>query len=798
MRIALGPSFGGSNCEGAPTAEDWLSGAADTTGAGGRFDTSRAAAHREPPVMPTAKATRQRPLIRSGTRLPCVMLLGQMGEIEVIEARQHNLKGVSCRLPKNQLTVITGPSGSGKSSLAFDTLYAEGQRRYVEALSPHARQFLERLPRPDVERIDGLTPAIAIKQQATATNPRSTLGTTSEVSDYLRLLFARVGTPHCPVSGKVLRAYTPAQIVQSVLDRGLGTKVMVLAPVLRQFQGDLDPALSELRADGFVRARLDGTVFELSEPRLTHADSAVHLEVVVDRLVVRDGIRSRLSDSIELALSRGSGTVLLDYMQGDAPTVMSDHLVSWEHGVALPRLEPRLFSFNSPQGACPECSGLGTRSQIAKDRVVGDEGLSLREGALAIFGRPGSVARAIEVSNIVKALGADPDVPWRDLPPTTRETILHQDHRGAKARAVAGDSKARRVAYLGVVPRLEERLAQLTANANVAGKTSSTDDADYDDLFDGSPNDAELSQFLVSETCPSCRGTRLRREALSVRIGGQTIALLCSMPLSELLEFFRTLPALLASAPTDLAVALPLLRELEARLGFLLNVGLHYVTLARATSSLSAGELQRVRLATQIGAALVGVLYVLDEPSAGLHPRDNAQLLTAIRALVYKGNSVVMVEHDRDAILGADYLIDMGPGAGDLGGQILAQGRPEEVLRSPSSCTAPYLTYRKRLAGSWQRKEPGARSISLRGAKSRNLKNVSCEIPLGLLTVVTGVSGSGKSSLIMDTLLAYSRRALYHARGSVGECDGIDGIDLFDKVISIDQSPIGRSPRSTP
>lgn len=616
-----------------------------------------------------------------------------MGYIEVIEARQHNLKNVSCRLPRNQLVVLTGPSGSGKSSLAFDTLYAEGQRRYVEALSPHARQFLERLPRPDVQSVEGLTPAIAIRQQAQTQGPRSTVGTTTEIADYLRLLFARVGTPLCPVSGRSLRAYTPAEIADFVITQGPDTRVVLLAPIIRKQRVELEPIWNELRADGFVRVRLGGVAFDLGDAPPAQPEGGFDLEVVVDRLVIREGIRSRLSDSVELALRRGGGTVLLDFMRGEPVCVMSDHLVSWEHGVILPRVEPRLFSFNSPQGACPTCNGLG---------VISPEG------------------------------------PGRQPP---------SDESPSAERAL--------------------------------------DDSETD----ASP--------LVPEPCPSCAGTRLRPEASWVTLGGHSIASLAAMPLRELQVFLKGLPSQLTS-PSALSVALPLIRSIEGRLGFLLEVGLHYLSLCRSTQSLSGGEAQRIRLATQLGAQLSGVLYVLDEPSAGLHARDSDRLLQAIRALIDQGNSVVMIEHHRNAILAADYLVDMGPGAGELGGRILAQGAPREVLASPNSCTAPYLSYRKRFVGSWARKARGPHNISITGATVHNLKGVTCEFPVGVLTVVTGVSGSGKSSLVLDTLLAASRRKVYGAKVAVGECDGIDGLQHFDKVISIDQSPIGRSPRSTP
>lgn len=704
-----------------------------------------------------------------------------MDRLTVRGATQHNLKKVDCDLPRNRLVVITGPSGSGKSSLAFDTIYAEGQRRYVESLSAYARQFLDQLPKPAVESIEGLSPAIAIEQRALGKSPRSTVGTVTEIADYLRLLFARVGIPHCPKSGQVLRAYTVQEIVDTIVDRGEGTKLTLLAPVIRGRKGDFRHEIEGLRRDGFVRARLDGTQFDLGDEVEFDKSKLHNLDVVVDRIVVREGTKGRITDSVELALKLGDGTLLIDAGDGSPPTVMSEKLVSWEYGITLPPLEPRLFSFNSPHGACPTCDGLGTRTTIDPSRIVPDESRTLRTGAIAAFGRRGSVAVAHEVNRIVEQLGVDPDTAWHELPEASRQEILYGSAVSVtRKRKRAGD-------YTGIVPRLQRIL-----------DTGELGEGEDHDSNDGAIGPEDLHRFVVVRTCESCEGRRLRIEALSVKLGGRNIGELSSMslrPLQAALEQLRQ-PGTLSTR--DTAVAEPLLREVIERLGFLIGVGLDYLSLDRPVHTLSGGEGQRIRLATQIGASLVGVLYVLDEPSVGLHARDNARLLEAVRRLVDKGNSVIMVEHDREAILSADYLVDMGPKAGIHGGYIVAMGTPEEVRQNPKSVTGPYLTGEKRLVPPTKRNHPDGRMLRVLGACAHNLKNVTLEVPLGLVTSVTGVSGSGKSSLVSDTLLSAARSSLYGATGWVGPCDKIEGLDAIDKVISIDQAPIGRTPRSNP
>lgn len=701
-----------------------------------------------------------------------------LDKLVVKSASQHNLKDVSCELPRNRLVVITGPSGSGKSSLAFDTIYAEGQRRYVESLSAYARQFLDQLPKPRVESIEGLSPAIAIEQRALGKSPRSTVGTVTEIADYLRLLFARVGVPHCPISGKVLRAYTVQEIVDAVVARGEGARAAILAPVVRKRKGELRSELEQLRRDGFVRARVDGTQIDLGEELDLDRNKAHDLDVVVDRIVVKEGVKGRVTDSVELALKLGDGTVLIDPVDGSEPLVMSERLVSWEHGITLPPLEPRLFSFNSPHGACPVCDGLGMRSAIDPARIVPDDTRTLREGAVAAFGRRGSVATATEVAALVDALGVNPDKPWKDLPEEQRQAILF---------GAGGKAKKKGSSYEGIVPRLERML-----------ETGELEDQEDHDDYEGAIGPEDLGRFSVSQVCAECQGRRLRPEALSVKLGGRSISEVSALPLRKLKVFLNELSESEAMVGRDAAIAKPLLKAVIERTGFLIDVGLDYLTLDRPAHTLSGGEGQRIRLATQIGASLVGVLYVLDEPSVGLHARDNERLLLAVRRLVEKGNSVIVVEHDRDAILAADYVVDMGPGAGAHGGTIVATGTPADLMQNPASVTGPYLSGEKRLPLPKVRVKPGKKKLCVVGARAHNLRDVKLEIPLGCITAVTGVSGSGKSSLIVDTLLSAARAELYGATGWVGPCDRIDGLDQIDKVISIDQAPIGRTPRSNP
>ncbi len=721
-----------------------------------------------------------------------------MDRLVVRGARQHNLKNISLSLPRDRLVVITGPSGSGKSSLAFDTIYAEGQRRYVESLSAYARQFLEQLSKPDVESIDGLSPAIAIEQRALAKSPRSTVGTVTEIADYLRLLFARVGTPHCPNCGKRIEAQTVQQIVDRILGLGEGTRASILAPIARARRGELKLEIERLRRDGFVRARIDGEVIDLGDEIVLDRSKVHDLDVVVDRVAVKEGVKGRLTDSVELALKIGEGRLLVDTStEGDErePMWMSERFACIDCGISLPPVEPRMFSFNGPHGACPACDGIGARTRIDPERVVPDPRRTLREGAVVAWGRRGSLSLATETERAVSALGADPDVPFGDLPQALRHAVLFGT--GGTQEAAVAPARGRRrgkpaAAYEGIIPRLERLLSTGEILADEEGE---------DDVDDESVGEGEVGRFVVTRVCDACKGRRLRPEALAVRLGDRNIAEIGNMPLRAVRAFLDGLTGgngAEALAARERAIADPLLRAVVARLGFLIDVGLDYLTLDRSAQTLSGGEGQRIRLATQIGAALVGVLYVLDEPSVGLHARDNARLLEALRRLVDLGNSVLVVEHDRDAILAADHIVDMGPGAGVHGGHVVAEGTPAEIARNPRSITGPYLSGEKQLPIPSKRKKTDGRAIRLVNARAHNLQGVTAEVPIGLFCAITGVSGSGKSSLIVDTLLPAARSALYRASAPVGDCDGIEGLTHIDKVISIDQAPIGRTPRSNP
>jgi excinuclease ABC subunit A len=724
----------------------------------------------------------------------------------VVGARQHNLKNVSVSLPRGKIIVFTGPSGSGKSSLAFDTIYAEGQRRYVESLSAYARQFLEQLAKPDVERIEGLSPAIAIEQRPLSKSPRSTVGTVTEIADYLRLLYARVGVPHCPSCGKRIEAQTVQQIVDRILALAEGTKLSIMAPIARARKGELKLELERLRREGFVRARIDGSVVDLGDELELDRSRAHDLDVVVDRLVLKEGLKARLTDSVELALKLGEGRLLVDVGDGE-PFWMSERFACIDCGVSLPPIEPRMFSFNGPHGACPACDGLGARDVVDPDRCVADPRQTLREGVVLAWGRRGSVALATELSRAVEALGANPDVAWSKLPEEQKQAILFGS-ASPDGRARKREGRKQKV-YEGIVPRLAQRLAAL---ADVRVEEPDDDDPD---ASEGGIADDEIGRFLVTRTCDACKGKRLRPEALAVKLGERDIAHVGSMPLRHVRRFVETLGdgtsagaegealhqddgARQIFAARDRAIAQPLLKAVAARLGFLIDVGLDYLTLDRSAQTLSSGEGQRIRLATQIGAALVGVLYVLDEPSVGLHARDNARLIEAQVRLRDLGNTVVVVEHDREAILAADHVVDMGPGAGAHGGEIVSQGTPDEIMSDPNSVTGPWLNGTRQLPMPAKRKVRGKPCVRVVGARANNLRGVTVEVPLGLFTCVTGVSGSGKSSLVVDTLLPAARAKLYNATAPVGECDRVEGLEHVDKVVSIDQAPIGRTPRSNP
>ncbi len=683
-------------------------------------------------------------------------------------ARQHNLRAVDVDLPRDALTVITGPSGSGKSSLAFDTIYAEGQRRYVESLSTYARQFLDQLPKPDVDLIEGLSPSIAIQQGTVSRNPRSTVGTVTEIYDYLRVLMARVGEPHCPTCDRPIRAYTVPQMVARVFALGEGARVMIHAPLGRDEVGDLGSRLEELRRDGYVRVVLDGETRELADLEAPDPSVPHDLEVQVDRLVVRDRARPRLGESLELATRLAGGAVRV-VVQGAEDLVMQEGLACPEHGPVLESLSPQTFSFNSPHGACPGCDGLGEQTRFDPDRVVPDPDLSIADGAIAPWGKPGApyhraMSRQLE-SALTGKLAVKLDTPWKRL------------RKAARARVLDGEG-----AWEGVLPILERR-----AKDHHQRRLEQGSDAEAAGYLE-----EELERYAVRQTCAVCGGARLRPEALAVRLGAHNIDALTRMSIREATEAFGAV----ALEGARLEIGARLLREVRSRLAFLDDVGLGYLSLDRRARTLSGGEAQRIRLATQIGAALVGVLYVLDEPSIGLHARDNERLLGTLLRLRDAGNTVVVVEHDPATWRAADHLVDMGPGAGRLGGQVVAAGTPQEVAQVEASSTGRYLAGQRPSLAGRRRREPSG-WLTVADARTHNLRGVTARVPLGALTCVSGVSGSGKSSLVSDTLLPLARAALHRAK--VGDVAGrLEGLEALDKVVSIDQAPIGRTPRSNP
>ncbi len=697
--------------------------------------------------------------------------------ISVRGAREHNLKGVDVDLPRDELVVITGLSGSGKSSLAFDTIYAEGQRRYVESLSAYARQFLELMQKPDVDSIEGLSPAISIEQKTTSRNPRSTVGTVTEIYDYLRLLFARIGIPYSPATGQPIESQIISQMVDRTLAMPEGTRLYLLAPIIRGRKGEYRKELIELQKRGFQRVKIDGELYEIEDAPKLDKKRKHDIEVVVDRLVVRADIASRLADSLETALKLADGLAIAEDAESGERTIFSERFACPVSGFTIDEIEPRLFSFNNPFGACPSCDGLGTTMYFDPELTVPDDRKTLADGAIAPWANSSSPYFRQTLDGIARHFKVSMREPFRDLPEAVQKAIL--EGTGDTKIKLSYDDGLRSYTiekpFEGVIPNMQRRWRE-------------TDSAWVRD---------ELAKYQSVHPCEACGGHRLKPEALAVKINGLHAGEVSSMTIAEAGEWFRTLSGHLNEKQQTIAERI--LREINERLGFLNNVGLDYLSLSRASGTLSGGESQRIRLASQIGSGLTGVLYVLDEPSIGLHQRDNQRLLATLQRLRDLGNTVIVVEHDEDAIRTADYLVDMGPGAGIHGGEVVAAGRPEEVLACPDSITAQYLTGRREIPLPATRR-PGKSNQSLRikGARANNLQNIDVEIPLGTFTCITGVSGGGKSTLIVETLYKALAKKLNNARTHPGAHDSIKGAEYLDKIIDIDQSPIGRTPRSNP
>ncbi|KTA78856.1 excinuclease ABC subunit UvrA [Aeromonas salmonicida] len=701
-----------------------------------------------------------------------------MEKIVVRGARTHNLKNINLTLPRDKLIVVTGLSGSGKSSLAFDTLYAEGQRRYVESLSAYARQFLSLMEKPDVDHIEGLSPAISIEQKSTSHNPRSTVGTITEIYDYLRLLFARVGEPRCPTHAIPLAAQTISQMVDQVLAQPEGSKLMLLAPVVRDRKGEHTKLLENLAAQGYIRARIDGEVCDLSDPPTLELHKKHTIEVVVDRFKVRNDLALRLAESFETALTLSGGIVQVVPMDGEegvGPMTFSANFACPECGYSMSELEPRIFSFNNPAGACPTCDGLGVQQYFDPAKVIHDPSISLANGAIRGWDK-----RSFYYFQMLKSLSDyykfDLEAAWEDLPLKTQEVIL----RGSGRTEVEfrymndrGDVVVRKHPFEGILHNMERRYRETESNSVRE----------------------ELSKYIANKSCTSCGGSRLREEARHVFVDNRNLSAIAEQSIGDALAFFEGLSLTGQRAQ----IAEKILKEIVERLGFLVNVGLNYLSLSRSAETLSGGEAQRIRLASQIGAGLVGVMYVLDEPSIGLHQRDNERLLTTLIHLRDLGNTVIVVEHDEDAIRLADHVLDIGPGAGVHGGNIVAQGTPQQIIDNPDSLTGDYLSGRKRIAIPAERTALTGKWLKLKGASGNNLRNVNLDLPLGVMTCVTGVSGSGKSTLINDTLFRIAHRELNKATESTpAPYRSVEGLEHLDKVVDIDQSPIGRTPRSNP
>ena len=699
-----------------------------------------------------------------------------MKDIIIKGAREHNLKNIDLVIPRDKLVVFTGLSGSGKSSLAFDTIYAEGQRRYVESLSSYARQFLGQMEKPDIDSIDGLSPAISIDQKSTSHNPRSTVGTVTEIHDYLRLLYARCGIPHCPDCGEVIERQTIDQVVDRVLALPAETKAQIIAPCIRGRKGEHQKLLDELKREGYVRVRVDGTVYDIADVPALDKKFKHTIEAVIDRVVIKPGIEGRLTDSLETAFRLGNGLAIVAVTDGEE-MLFSQNYACPDCGISIEELTPRMFSFNNPFGACPTCSGLGTLLKVDPDLVIPDQKLSLAQGCVNVMGwnsgSKGTIA-AMYFEALTRHYGVSMKTPYEELPQEVQNAILYGTgkeklHIAYKKEFGSGTFDA---PFEGIAVNMERRYRESTS--------------DY--------SKQDIERFMTQTPCPDCKGKRLKRESLAVTVGDCNIADLSDLPVRGARDFLRNLQL----GKTHAMIAEQILKEIDARLGFLVNVGLDYLTLSRSAGSLSGGEAQRIRLATQIGSGLMGVLYILDEPSIGLHQRDNARLLKTLKRMRDLGNTLIVVEHDEETIRSADYVVDIGPGAGEHGGEVVAVGSPEEIANNEQSITGAYLSGRKRIEIPGVRRPGSGKKLVIHGARAHNLKNIDVEIPLGKFVCVTGVSGSGKSSLVNEIIKKSLLRDLNRAHTRPGDHDRIDGIAALDKVIDIDQSPIGRTPRSNP
>ena len=695
--------------------------------------------------------------------------------IRIRGANEHNLQNLTLEIPRNELVVLTGLSGSGKSSLAFDTIYAEGQRRYMESLSSYARQFLGQMEKPDVEKIEGLSPAISIDQKSTNRNPRSTVGTVTEIYDYFRLLYARIGIPHCPNCGREIARQTVDQMVDRIMELPERTRIQILAPVVRGRKGEHQKVIDRARRAGYVRLRIDGNLYDVNEDIKLEKNIKHNIEIVIDRLVIKEDIQRRLTDSVENALQLADGLLQVDVVGGEMMQ-FSQSFACPDCGISVPEIEPRSFSFNNPFGACPNCAGLGYSMEFAPELIIPDDTRSINDGAIAVLGwqscmNKGSFANAILVA-MAKEFGFSLDTPYKDLPEDIRKILMYGTEKSVDVYYEGQRGKGvYPIAFEGLIRNTERRYRETGSEATKA----------------------EYETFMRIEPCKVCKGKRLRKESLAVTVGGIDIHDMTCLSIKALKDFLEQLQL----TETQRKIGHQVLKEIRARVSFLVDVGLDYLTLARATATLSGGEAQRIRLATQIGSGLVGVCYILDEPSIGLHQRDNDKLLRTLKNLRDLWNTVIVVEHDEDTMMAADYIVDIGPGAGSHGGQVVATGTAEEIMANPDSITGQYLSGAKSIPVPDERKAPTG-WIKVRGARVNNLRNIDVEIPLGIMTVVTGVSGSGKSSLVNEILYKHLAKSLNRARTIAGDHDGIDGLENLDKVIAIDQSPIGRTPRSNP